>query len=77
MPAFLFIQITADLNSELLPFVFKMDDDDCEIIKLWKVNELEDFLKSKGFTENVTAILKGKSLSIKNKITYPNSSLLN
>jgi hypothetical protein len=54
-----------------------MDDEDCEIIKLWSVNEVEDFLKSKGFTENVTAILKGKSLSIKNKITYPNSSLLN
>ena len=54
-----------------------MDDEDCEIIKLWSVNEVEDFLKSKGFTENVTAILKGKSLSIKNKITFPNPSLLN
>jgi hypothetical protein len=63
VPASLFIQITADLSSELLPFVFEMDDEDCEIIKQWMLTKWKFFFKSKGLRENVTAILNGKSLS--------------
>ncbi|KZR99472.1 Uncharacterized protein APZ42_004643, partial [Daphnia magna] len=37
-------------------------DENCTGMNMWSANEVESFLKSKGFGENVTEILKGNEI---------------